>query len=145
VTRTLVVLWLAGPAIAQAPAYKAQPYGNLKQVMRSVALTNSDVIFAVQSKPPKNEMEWQAIENAAIAIQETTTLILAPGRLRSNGRPVPVQAADYVKYAQALVPAGGKCLKAAQMRNLNAIGDCTDLLSEACDNCHKVYRDVPQK
>ena len=142
--RALAVLLLAGTVIAQAP-YKSKPYGNLKQVMRSVALPNSDIIFAVQSKPPKSDVEWQAVENAAIAIEETTTLILEPGRLRSNGRPVPVQAADYVKYAQALAPAGGKCLKAAQMKDLSAVGDCTDLLSEACDNCHKVYRDVPQK
>jgi hypothetical protein len=142
--RALAVLLLAGTVIAQAP-YKSKPYGNLKQVMRSVALPNSDIIFAVQSKPPRNEMEWQSVENAAIAIEETANLILTPGRMRSNGQPVPVQAADYVKYAQALAPAGGKCLKAAQMKDLPAVGDCTDLLSEACDNCHKVYRDVPQK
>jgi hypothetical protein len=143
--RMLAVLLLEGLAIAQAPAYKAKPYGNLKQVMRSVPLPNSDIIFGVQSKPPKNEMEWQAVENAALGIQETSNLIMLPGRLRSNGQPVPVQAADYIKYAQALVSAGGKCLKAAQMKNLAAVGDCTDLLSESCDNCHKVYRDQPQK
>lgn len=143
--RPLAILLLAGAAIAQTPAYKAPPYGNLKQVMRSVPLPNSDIIFGVQSKPPKSDADWQAVENAAVAIEETTTLILEPGRLRSNGRPVPVQAADYIKYAQALVPAGAKCLKAAQMKNAEAVGDCTDLLSEACDNCHKVYRDVPQK
>jgi hypothetical protein len=143
--RALVALWLAGAGMAQAPAFKPQPYGNLKQVMRSVALPNSDIIFEVQSKPPKNEMEWQTVENAAVAIEETANLILLPGRLRSSGQPVPVQSADYVKYAQALAPAGGKCLKAAQMKNQDAIGNCTDILSEACDNCHKVYRDQPQK
>jgi hypothetical protein len=31
------------------------------------------------------------------------------------------------------------------MKDLPAVGYCTDLLSEACDNCHKVYRDAPQK
>jgi cytochrome c556 len=134
--RTLVVLLLAGTAVAQAPP-------NLKQVMRSVPLPNSDIIFEVQSKTPKNDMEWQTVEKAAIAIEETAKLILQPGRLRSNGQPIPVQAADYIQYAQALVPAGAKCLKAAQAKSLDAIGDCTDLLSEACDNCHKVYRDQP--
>jgi cytochrome c556 len=139
VRRALVALWLAGTAMAQAPG------GNLKQVMRSVAWPNSNIIFEVQSRQPKNEMEWQTVENAALAIQETAKLILMPGRLRSNGQPVPVQAADYVKYAQALAPAGGKCLKAARMKSLDAISNCTDVLSEACDNCHKVYRDQPQK
>jgi cytochrome c556 len=141
--RTLVAFLLAGPAIAQAPAYKPQPSDNLKQVMRSVPLPNSDIIFEVQSKKPTNDMQWQSVEKAAIAIQETGNLILLPGRLRSNGQPVPVQAADFVQFAQSLVTAGGKCRKAAQAKDLGAIANCTDALSEACDNCHKVYRDRP--
>jgi cytochrome c556 len=135
--RTLVALLLAGTAMAQAPG------GNLKQVMRSLLLPNSNIIFEVQSKTPKNDLEWQTVAKAAIAIQESANLILQPGRLRSNGQPVPVEAADYVKYTQALVLAGGKCLKAVQGKSLDAIANCTDLLSDACDNCHKVYRDKP--
>ncbi len=143
--RTLVPFLLAAAAIAQAPSYTPKPYGNLKQVMRSVALPNSDIIFAIQSKPPKTDMEWQTVVNAAVAIEETSNLIMIPGRIRSNGQPVPVQAADYAKYAAALAPAGRECLKAALIKNQDAIGNCTDTLSGACDNCHKVYRDPPQK
>jgi cytochrome c556 len=134
--RTLVALLLSGAAMAQSP-------GNLKQLMRSVPYPNSNLIFEVQSKPPKNDVEWKTIENAAIAIQETANLVLRPGRLRSNGQPVPVQAADFVKYAQALVPAGRDCLKAAQKKSQDLVSYCTDGLSQACDNCHKVYRDKP--
>ncbi len=134
--RTLVALLLLGAAVAQSP-------GNLKQLMRSVPYPNSNIIFEVQSKPPKNDMDWKTIENAAIAIQETANLVLRPGRLLSNGQPVPVQAADFVKYAQALVPAGRDCLKAAQKKSQDLVSYCTDGLSQACDNCHKVYRDKP--
>jgi hypothetical protein len=137
--RALVVLLLVGTAIAQALG------GNLKQVMRSVLLPNSNIIFEFQSITPKNDMQWQTVAKAAIAIQESANLILLPGRLRSNGQPAPVQAADYVKYTQALVLAGGKCLKGAQAKNLDDISNCTDLLSEACDNCHKIYRDPLQR
>jgi cytochrome c556 len=140
--RALVALLVAGAAIAQ-PAYESPPGGNLKQLMRSVPYPNSNIIFEVQSKPPKNDMEWKTIENAAIAIEETANLVLRPGRLRSNGQPVPVQAADFVKYAQALVPAGRDCLKAAQKKSHDLVSYCTDGLSQACDNCHKVYRDKP--
>ena len=143
--RLLVFFLLAGAAIAQAPSYTPKPYGNLKQVMRSLPLPSSDIIFAVQDKPPKNDMEWQTVENAAIAIEETANLIMILGRVRSNGQPVPVQAADYAKYAAALVPAGRDCLKAAQKKSQDAINNCTDGLSQACDNCHNVYRDRPQK
>jgi cytochrome c556 len=135
--RALGALLLAGTAMAQAPG------DNLKQVMRSVLLPNSNLIFEVQSKTPKNDLEWQTVAKAARAIQETSDLIRLPGRLRSNGQPVPVQATDYMQFAQALAPAAGKCLKAAQAKSLDAIANCTDLLSDACDNCHKVYRDKP--
>jgi cytochrome c556 len=143
--RTLVPFLLVAAAIAQAPSYTPKPYGNLKQVMRSVALPNSNIIFAIQSQPPKTDMDWQTVVNAAVAIEETSNLIMIPGRIRSNGQPVPVQAADYAKFAAALAPAGRECLKAALIKNKDAIGNCTDILSGACDNCHKVYRDQPQK
>ena len=143
--RVLFLLLLYGAAIAQAPSFKPKPYGNLKQVMRGIALPNSDLIFGLQEKPPKSDAEWQPVVNAAVAIEETYNLIMIPGRIRSNGQPVPVQAADYAKFAAALGPAGRDCLKAALMKSKDAISNCTDSLSQACDNCHKVYRDQPQK
>jgi cytochrome c556 len=139
--RSTILLFLAVAAIAQAPSFKPKPVGNLKQVMRSIPLPNSDIIFSVQGKAPADEKGWQTVENAAIAISETATLITMPGRVRSNGQPVPVQRADWIKFSQALVPAGQACYKAAQSKNQDAVSNCTDQLSEACDNCHKVYRD----
>jgi cytochrome c556 len=144
-TRTLVLFVLAGAAVAQAPSFTPKAYGNLKQVMRAVALPNSDIIFAIQQKPPKTDMEWQAVVNASVAIEELENLIMIPGRIRSNGQPAPVQNADYAKFAAALAPAGRDCLKASLQKSQDAVTNCTDSLSQACDNCHKVYRDQPQK
>ena len=141
--RGLAVLLLAGVAIAQAPSRQAQQSWDLKQVMRGVLLPNSNIIFSVQLKAPKNDMEWRTVETSAATIEETANLILMPGRLRSNGKPVPVQAADYMKFAKALVPVARDCLKAAQKKSRDIVGDCTDRLSQACDNCHNVYRDKP--
>jgi hypothetical protein len=141
--RGLALLLLAGMAIAQAPSDKPQPSPNLKQVMRGVLLPSANIIFSIQLKAPKDGIDWQTVENAAIGIQQAANLILMPGRLRSNGQPVPVQAADYVKFANALVPAGRDCLKAAQKKSRDIVNDCTDSLSQACDNCHNVYRDRP--
>ena len=143
--RLSVLLLLAGAAIAQAPSYTPKPYGNLKQVMRSLALPNSNVILGLQENPPKTDMDWQTVVYAAVAIEELSNLITIPGRIRSNGQPVPVQNADYAKFAAALAPAGRDCLKAALTKSKDAISNCTDSLTQACDNCHKVYRDAPQK
>jgi|SRR5579864_6182143 len=141
--RSIVLLFFTVTAIAQAPSFKLKPIGNLRQVMRSIPLPNSDIIFAVQGKAPADEKAWQVVENAAIAIAESANLIAMPDRLRSNGQPVPVQRADWIKYSQGLVAAGQACYKAAQSKSQDAVSNCTDQLSESCDNCHKVYRDNP--
>ena len=142
--RSLLLL-LACTVAAQAPApYKPKPVANLKQIMRSIPLPNSNLIFEAQSKTPKDEMAWKDLENAAMAIAEFANLITIPGRLRESGEPVPVQMADWNKYASGLVTAGQACYKAAQSRKVDAVSDCTDQLSESCSNCHDVYRDRPQ-
>ncbi len=143
--RTLVLLVLTSAALAETPAYTPKPYGNLKQVMRSIALPNANIIFGVQESLPKSDMEWQKVINASVAIEELENVIMISGRIRSNGQPVPVQNADYSKFAAALAPAGRDCLKASLQKNKDSVSNCTDSLSQACDNCHKVYRDQPQK
>ncbi len=143
--RFLLISLLAGAAIAQAPGFTPKPYGNLKQVMRSVLLPNSNVLLGLQENPPKNEQDWQTVINASVAIEESYNLVMIPGRIRSNGQPAPVQNADYAKFAAALAPAGKDCLMAALKKSKDAVMNCTDSLTQACDNCHKVYRDQPQK
>jgi hypothetical protein len=141
----LLLLLLAGLAIAQAPSFSPKPYGNLKQVMRSVLLPNSIVILGLQDHPPQNEADWQNVVNASVAIEEAYNMVMIPGRMRSNGQPVPVQNTDYAKFAAALGPAGKDCLVASLKKSKDAVMNCTDSLTQACDNCHKVYRDQAQK
>jgi hypothetical protein len=143
--RLLFLFLLAGAAIAQAPQFTPKPYGNLRQVMRGLALPNSNILLGLQQNPPKDDADWQPVINASVAIEELYNVIMISGRIRSNGQPVPVQAADYAKFAAALTPAGRDCLKAALMKSKDAISNCTDSLSQACDNCHKIYRDQSQK
>ena len=138
---SLALASLTAVVWAQAPVYKPKPLGNLKQVMRSVPFPNSNVIFDVQGKAPTDDAGWKAVENAAIAIEETANLITMAGRLREDGKPVPVQNADWNKFSQALIPAGQACYKAAVSKSQEAVSNCTDKLSDSCQNCHDVYRD----
>ena len=143
--RFFVLLFVAGALVAvPLESYKPKPLANLQQIMRGIALPNSNIIFDVQSKPPKDEMEWKTVENAAMAIAEFANLVTIPGRVRENGQPVPVHRADWNRYAQGLVSAGQACYKAAQTRKPDAVAKCTDPLSDSCSNCHDVYRDRPE-
>ena len=150
------------PAPASAPAAPAaQPYATLAQVMRGIPFPNSNIIFDTQSLDPAALKDkkpgdtgagasaqynsvyggWQAVENAALAIQETANLITIPGRMCENGKPVPLDDEVYKKAAAGLVEAGKVAYKAAQSKNLDAMLEAGGTVTDACAACHEVYRD----
>ena len=149
----------SAPAAA-APSFA--PAANLAQLMRSIAFPNSNVIFNVQLKDPGAQLQpppgtrpfdyvewgstvypgWQAVDLAALALVDSAPLFLVPGRRCENGRPVPVDRADWRQYTEALVEVGRAAYRASQSRSVEAVIEVTDQLDEACANCHKVYRDV---
>ena len=138
------------------------PIANLAQLMRAIAFPNSNVIFNVQLQDPGAQPRpqpgarpfdyvewgatvypgWQAIDLAALALAESTPLFLAPGRRCENGRPVPVDRTDWRQYTEALVEAGRAAYRASQSRSVDAVIEVAYQLNDACDNCHKVYRDA---
>jgi hypothetical protein len=85
--------------------------------------------------------KWEAVENSSLAIVETASLLTVPGRLCSNGRPVPINSPDWPKLVQGLRDAGMKSYVAAQSKNQDKLSDATDVLTTACSNCHVKYRD----
>ena len=156
----------ARPAPGQAAAVAgavslAPPEGNLAELMRAIAFPNSNIIFNVQLRDPgaqtKKELAtspfdyvawgstvypgWLAVDQAAVALTETAALLLTPGRRCQNGRPVPVDRADWKQYVVDLVEVGKVAHRASQARDFQAFGDISEKLNEACANCHKVYRD----
>jgi hypothetical protein len=84
---------------------------------------------------------WLAIDQAAVAITETAPLLLTPGRRCQNGRPVPVDRADWKQYVGELVEVGKLARRASKARDYEAFIDISEKLNDACANCHKVYRD----
>jgi len=139
----------------------ASPEGNLAELMRAIAFPNANIIFNVQLKDPGNQPKkqpaaapfdyvewgstvypgWLAIDQAAVALVETAPLLLTPGRRCQNGRPVPVDRADWKQYVKELGEVGKLARKASQARNAEAFIDISEKLNDACANCHKIYRD----
>jgi cytochrome c' len=138
----------------------SKPIGTLAQVMRGIYFPNSNLIFDVQQhdpaapKPKSNDAAgsataaygnaysgWEVVENAAVALTDGVDLILTPGRLCQNGKPVPLRQPDFQKFARDLRAAGQKVLQAARARNQEKVSDATNDLADACASCHEVYRD----
>jgi mono/diheme cytochrome c family protein len=147
------------------PGPSFPPSANLAQLMRGMLFPTSNLIFNVQTNDPgarkKSDFQpgtsgfswvdwgadiyapWELVDYAALAIVEAAPLLLTPGRRCENGKPVPVDQADWVKFTLEMAEAGRAAYKASQTRNQEVVSDATNQLSESCLNCHVVYRDKP--
>jgi mono/diheme cytochrome c family protein len=167
VLKSIVLAAARPPAIAptasQAPVFPAM--GNLAQVMRGILFPSSNIIFNVQLNDPGAPAKpglvgtgattafswtdwgagiytgWQIVDYAAVAVAESAPLMLTPGRRCENGRPVPVDRPDWIKFSLELAEAGRVAYRASQMRSQQAVSDATSQLADACSHCHQVYRD----
>jgi mono/diheme cytochrome c family protein len=162
-----IVLVAANPVPAVAaggPAASFPVTGTLNQVMRGILFPSSNVLFDVQTKDPGAGSKggtaradatttstrygdvyapWMVVDAAAISIAEIGPVLMQPGRRCENGKPVPVDRADWKQYVQGVVEAGRAAYRASQTRSQGAVSEATNVISDACANCHRVYRDVP--
>jgi mono/diheme cytochrome c family protein len=141
------------------------PSGNLAQVMRGILFPSSNLIFNVQGHdpgvklpPPPDDTDtiaafnwavwgsgiysgWELVDYAAIALAESAPLLLTPGRRCENGKPVPINDPEWIKFTDELVEAGRAAYKASQTRDAEKVADVTDKVADSCANCHQLYRD----
>jgi mono/diheme cytochrome c family protein len=151
------------PTITAAVAARASPApeGNLAELMRAVAFPNANIIFNLQLKNPATARPkplatspfdyvewgstvypgWLAVDQAAVALTEGAALLLTPGRRCQNGRPAPIDRADWKAFVAALADVGTLAHRASRARNYDAFVEISEKLNDACANCHKVYRD----
>lgn len=152
---------VASPGASLAGTSLPPPEGNLAELMRAIAFPNANILFNLQLKDPGAQPKkqpaaapfdysewgatvypgWLAVDQAAVAITETAPLLLTPGRRCQNGKPVPVDAADWKQYVAALVDVGKLAHQASKARDYPAFMEISEKLNDACANCHKVYRD----
>jgi hypothetical protein len=134
--------------------------GNLLQLMRGVYLPTANMIFNVQTHDPAKKSVsvptgsidwvqwggslysgWEDVDYAAAVLSEVTPLLLVPGRVCQNGTPVPVERSDWVRYTQDMLHAARAAYEAAKTRDQEKVSEATNELSDACQACHRVYRD----
>ncbi len=136
--------------------------GTVLELMRGVFFPTANMIFNVQTHNPAEKKVvpqdgkeslnwvqwgssmysgWEDVDYAAATLAEVTPLLLAPGRLCQNGKPVPVDRADWMKFTSDMLVAARKSYEASRSRNQDAVSESTNDLSDACQACHRVYRD----
>jgi hypothetical protein len=148
--------------MAQAPSANAVPQApaDMNQLMRGVLYPAANVVFSAQVDNP-GELKfvpgrdpnmstdpltstfggWVAVENAALALAESATLLSIPGRRCANGVPVPTKDPAWVAFEQELRGAGTKAYAAAQAKDQDKIIEASDALNATCSGCHRKWRD----
>jgi S-disulfanyl-L-cysteine oxidoreductase SoxD len=164
---TSSIVWPPAPTAGEEPpnvAARYPPTGTLNQLMRGIFFHNANLIFAVQEVDPKDlpglpssdkpggitifdqglmtYTGWQAVENAATALADASTLLMQPGLRCENGRPAPITEPDWIRFTDRTLAGARRMYRLAQMRNREAISEFTLELSNSCNACHLVYRDV---
>ena len=160
---------VAWPAAAAATAGSApsSPYratGTINQLMRGIFFHNSNLIFSIQEvepsalppPPPASRPDgltmfdwgllvytgWSAVENSATAIADASTLLLQPGLRCENGRAAPISEPDWIRFTDEMISVAKRTYRLAQTKDKEAVSSYTLDLSNACNACHRTYRDV---
>lgn len=149
-----------GSKAAETGKPSIQVQSTLNQLMRGVLYPASNVVFSAQvddpahaeplpgqdpsmaTDPTKSTFRgWDAIENAALALAESTNLLLIPGRSCSNGVPAPIADPDWQRFVQQLRDASMTAYQAARSKDLDKMVEVADTLTTACAVCHRKWRE----
>ena len=163
---TSTISWPAGSAAVSGAATSTAriPTGTLNQLMRGVFFPNSNLIFTVQEmdpvnlppQPPPSRPEgltifdwgqqiytgWPVVENAAAALADASMIMIQPGLRCENGRLAPVTEPDWIRFTDRMIAVARRTYRLAQTRDKEAVSEYTTELSNTCNACHLVYRDL---
>lgn len=122
-------------ALAQAGTAERPPtrnVGSMSDLMVKIIYPASDALFYIESRTPRTDAEWTALEGQALMVAESANLLMMPGRARDQKQ--------WMADAKLMLDAGAAAVKAAKAKDVQAIVALSDQLYESCTACHKNYR-----
>jgi hypothetical protein len=149
----------SGSLMAQSspPPKENVPAANLNQLMRGLFFPNSNTVFFTQRYDPaevKRAQEpsgstdpltgvfgnWEAVENSALTLADSSDLLMTPGRKCSNGQDVPIGNPDWVQLVNGLREASMVAYRASLTKDRDKLIMASEVLALSCSNCHNKYR-----
>lgn len=117
-------------ASAQQDAAKGPP--TVKEVMITMVVPASDVIFTAASEPPTDDAQWVGVQKSAVILAESSKLLMTGSHAQDNA---------WMDRARALVHQAEAALKAADAKNSDALSQAGDEVYSTCEACHALYMD----
>lgn len=130
---------------ATTPAEPAfTPVLSVNEVMVRMMDNAAHVVWDTE-KPgcaPKNDADWVEVEDHALQLAATGSLIQMGGTGPSDA--VWSQQANWKKDAKDMIAAALRVRDAAKSRNLTAVIEANGALVSTCESCHKAFKpDLP--
>jgi hypothetical protein len=108
--------------------------GSVKDIMLAITIPTSEAVFSAASEPPTGAAGWEKVQHQALALAESSNLLLMPERSQNR--------AGWDALAVAQLEAAVKAMQAAEKKDAEALSAASDAVYETCDNCHKKF--LPQ-
>jgi hypothetical protein len=126
----------AKPATPASPAAAARPpmrnVGTMSDLMVKILYPTSDALFYIETRTPKTDSDWTALEGQALMLAESANLLMLPGRARDQKQ--------WMDDSKLLLDVGAAALKAAKAKDVPGIVGLSDQLYASCTTCHTHYR-----
>lgn len=106
--------------------------GTMSELMVRIIYPASDALFYIESRTPKTESEWGALEGQSLMLAESANLLMLPGRARDQQQ--------WMTDSRLMLDAAADALAAAKKRDVDGIVLVGERLLESCTSCHKTYR-----
>jgi hypothetical protein len=123
-----------GAALAQTASDRppTRNVGTMSDLMVKIIYPTSDALFYIESRTPKTDSEWTALEGQALMLAESANLLMLPGRARDRKQ--------WMVDARLMLDVGADAVAAVRKRDVEGIAALSDRLMESCTQCHKNYR-----
>ncbi len=133
--KTIALFAIALATLTQAASTPRPPtrnVGTMSELMVRIIYPASDAVFYIESRTPKVDSEWGALEGQTLVLAESANLLMMPGRARDQK--------EWMTYSRLMLDAAADALAAAKKRDVDGIVLTGERLLESCTACHKAYR-----
>ncbi len=107
------------------------PVATVTEVMKAIVIPASNAVFKAAATPPADELGWMAAREQALAVAESSNLLLMAGRAPDTG--------DWTTLSVAQRDAALAAVKAIDAKDGDGLSAASDALYGTCDNCHQKY------
>ena len=134
---TGLLLFAALQATPPAPAPPPSPpptraVGSMSELMIRILYPTSDAVFYIETRTPKDDVEWNELQAKTLMLAESANLMMLPGYARDQER--------WMTDSKLLLDAGTKAFRAAKRKDVPALVEVNDALYASCVTCHQHYR-----